>query len=311
VPAAYITLGSIPGLSSGWQVVPHIDQATGTIAIEMFGQNALTSAQAGSLITIGFHVLPGTTVTATAVQLADSVQAGGTYYSTILADSQSGWILSPGMNRLAIPTGVTPAPVTPSSISSDDMSSADHTGIVEHAARAVSQEHAGSRSLLLDSEADDTLVVMSNGSVAGDTVYNGPASLVVTGALAFQNNQPVAATQLVGQVFQIANLPLLNSLMQGNTTEQFVDRLFLALSRGTDAVASDFDSLTTVPTNFWDSVVQDWMVIPSQSADHASADEGAAQSQAVQSEAGSVAVVDQVFAGLMDETDDFTDLGGY
>src|SRR5207237_8752167 len=39
VSASDIALGSIPGLGSGWHLVPHIDQATGQIAIEMFGES--------------------------------------------------------------------------------------------------------------------------------------------------------------------------------------------------------------------------------------------------------------------------------
>jgi len=312
VSAADITLGSIPGLSSGWEVVPHIDATTGQIAIELFGTTALTSAQAGSLVTIGFHVVPGTTVASTAVQLADTVTPGNQYFSTNLADSQSGWILSPGVNRLAIPTGVIPATVTPPAAISDDMSSAAHGEVIEHTAH-VSEEHVSSHSLLLGSEADDTFVVMSNGTVAGETVYGTPANVVVTGALAFQNNQVMAATQLIGQVFQIANLPMVNGLVQGNTADQFVDRLFLALARGTDAVASDFDAVTAAPGNFWDTVVQDWMVIPSQPAAlQTQSDASAVESESIeQTGADRIAVVDQVFAGLVDETDDFSDLGGY
>src|SRR5207248_565715 len=147
---------------------------------------------------------------------------------------------------------------------------------------------------------DDSVVVLSNGAVAGDMVHGVPANMAVTGALAFQSNQLVAATQAASQVFQIGSLPLFQTLLNGNSSEQFVDRLFLALSRGTD-VATDLDSLTTMPTNFWDSVVQDWMVVPTQPASlemqFEDAAAGAVNSQGTQEHAGAerVAVVDQVF----------------
>ena len=61
VTPADITLGSIPGLGAGWQITSEVDAATGQIGINLFNlaRTPITSAQAGSLVNIAFHVVPG------------------------------------------------------------------------------------------------------------------------------------------------------------------------------------------------------------------------------------------------------------
>ena len=59
VSAADITLGSLPGLGQGWQLNAVVDQTTGQIGIEIYSMTPITATQAGSLVNITFHVLPG------------------------------------------------------------------------------------------------------------------------------------------------------------------------------------------------------------------------------------------------------------
>ena len=102
VSSADITLGSIPGLGSGWRLVSVIDQVTGQIAIDLFSTTAITATHAGSLVNITFHVAPGASAAGTAVQLVSSVAPNGQWFSTEVADGDGQYVLSPGMDRLVV-----------------------------------------------------------------------------------------------------------------------------------------------------------------------------------------------------------------
>src|SRR5262245_65432642 len=104
VSAADISLGSIPGLGSGWRLVSMIDQATGQIAIDLYSTTAITATQGGSLVNIAFHTLPGAYVAATAVQLVNSAAPNGWWFSTEVADGEGKFVLSPGLDRLVLQT---------------------------------------------------------------------------------------------------------------------------------------------------------------------------------------------------------------
>jgi hypothetical protein len=104
VSAADITLGSLPASSSGWRLVAVIDATTGQIAIDLYSTTAITQAQAGTLINITFHVVPGAYVPATAVQLVNSVSPQGHWYSTEIVDAENKFVLSPGVDRIIIQT---------------------------------------------------------------------------------------------------------------------------------------------------------------------------------------------------------------
>jgi hypothetical protein len=100
VSASDITLGSIPSLGKGWQLKSVVDQATGQIGIELFSMTPIAADQAGSLVNIAFHVLPGASVPVTAVRLVNSVTANGQGFSTEVADDQGPFILGSGTDRL-------------------------------------------------------------------------------------------------------------------------------------------------------------------------------------------------------------------
>src|SRR5262249_33387771 len=108
VSASDITLGSIPGLGSGWHLDSVVDQVTGQIGIDLYSTTAISRAQAGSLVNIAFHLVPGAAVPVTAVQLVNAVTPNGRFFSTEVADDQGQYVLSPGMDRLTVETNVGP-----------------------------------------------------------------------------------------------------------------------------------------------------------------------------------------------------------
>ena len=193
VSSADITLGSIPGLGAGWHLVSVVDQATGQIGIDLYSTTAITATQAGSLVNIAFHVVPGASVPRAAVQLVNSVTPRNQWFSTEVADAQGQFVLSPGMDRLVVETGASPVLAAPSSTGTV-VTAAVHEQAVEGLAQGP-VEAAGSSSLL-GTEANDVLAVISNGAVASETAVPRavPANLVVTGALlAFQTNMTAIA----------------------------------------------------------------------------------------------------------------------
>jgi hypothetical protein len=111
VSSSDISLGSIPSL--GWQLSSVVDAATGQIGIDLFSTTAITATQAGSLVNIAFHVLPGKSVPSTAVQLGASVVPSGQQFSTQVDDSEGQLVLSPGMVTLTVQTGIEVQPRRP------------------------------------------------------------------------------------------------------------------------------------------------------------------------------------------------------
>ncbi len=97
VSAADITLGSIPGQASGWQLNAMVNAATGQISIQLYSPTPITTDQAGTLVNVAFHVKSDTSVShATTVQLLKS--------QTVLADAQAAMILSPGLDWTSVLT---------------------------------------------------------------------------------------------------------------------------------------------------------------------------------------------------------------
>jgi N-acetylneuraminic acid mutarotase len=94
VSSAEITFGSIPGLATGWQLSSVVDQASGQIAITLYGTSAITATQAGSLVNIVLHVLPNAAVPVTWVQLVGSVAVSGQQFTTQVDDAEGQFILS-------------------------------------------------------------------------------------------------------------------------------------------------------------------------------------------------------------------------
>ncbi len=321
--ASDITLGNIPGLGTGWELTAEVDPTTGQIGIQLYGSAPITATQAGSLVNIAFHIVPGATVSSTMVNLVNSATPNGERFDTTLTDTQGGLILTEGVDRLMIVTGATDViasvsmPMSTATTTTDMAFLTSHQVSIDMLARSFAPEASGPSSLLVGSEGGDgaALVVLSNGVVAGESasVHTVPVNLIVTGALAFQTNtNPVAATQLSGQVMQVANISWLN-LLNVSGQQSAAERMFLATARGTDAPTELGQLSQSLNGLLWGMAAPqlDWLVDPAQTItaprQQDSADGTADQQSSVDSDR--IAVVDQVFAEFANETDDFGDLG--
>jgi hypothetical protein len=112
VSAADITLGTIPASGSGWRLEAVVDPVGGQIAIDLYSTTPIIQARAGSLVTIAFHLVPGSHVPATAVQIVSSVTPLEHWFSTELADGEGQLTLSPGVDRLAVGTSMGSRPIS-------------------------------------------------------------------------------------------------------------------------------------------------------------------------------------------------------
>jgi hypothetical protein len=219
VSSSDITLGSIPGLGAGWHLVSVVDQATGQIGIDLYSTTAVAATQAGSLVNIAFHIVPGERVPTTSVQLVNSASPGGHWFSTEVADGEGQFVLSPGVDRLSIQTGLSPG-------STAVMLASAGPGQVPFKNLARDVKDTGGMIALFPE--DKSSEVMGNGSLTAM-----PASMLTTGALAFeQDAATVATTQPAGRVFQFGTLPILGALLYRNSPGQLAaDRLFAAMGR--------------------------------------------------------------------------------
>jgi autotransporter-associated beta strand protein len=107
VSVADISLGSIPGLASGWQLDAVVDQAAGRIGIELFSTTPIMTTAAGSLVNITLHPIAGNwpPASATALQLLDSVIIGGQQFVTQVDDAQGQYVLGPGLDSVVLKAG--------------------------------------------------------------------------------------------------------------------------------------------------------------------------------------------------------------
>jgi hypothetical protein len=104
VSTADITLGSLPGLGSGWQLVSGVDQASGQIGVDLYSVTPITAAQAGSLVNIVFHIAVGASPMTTSVQLVNAATSNGQHFATEVNDSQGQLVLSSGVDQVVIET---------------------------------------------------------------------------------------------------------------------------------------------------------------------------------------------------------------
>jgi hypothetical protein len=111
VAADDVSLGSIPGLGTGWQLTSVIDQTTGQITITPYSTTPINANNAGSLVNIAFHIDPSADAVRFAhaqlgsVQLVSSVTVNGEQFTTQVDDAQGQYILSPGLSRLEFGIG--------------------------------------------------------------------------------------------------------------------------------------------------------------------------------------------------------------
>jgi autotransporter-associated beta strand protein len=102
---ASVTLGSLQGLGTGWQLSTAVDQATGQIAITLYSLTPLTESQAGSLVNITFNVLATASDRAATVRLVNSVVVNGQDYVTQIDDAQGQLVLALGADHQTITSG--------------------------------------------------------------------------------------------------------------------------------------------------------------------------------------------------------------
>jgi hypothetical protein len=95
-----ITLGSIPSLGEGWQLNSVVNQSSGQIGIVLYSTTPMSDTQAGSLVNFAFHLLPGASITATAVQLVNSAVPNGQQFATQVDDAEGQFILSQDIDRV-------------------------------------------------------------------------------------------------------------------------------------------------------------------------------------------------------------------
>ncbi len=324
VSAADITLGSLPELGTGWQISSIVDAVRGQIGIEMFSLTPITATHGGSLVNIAFHLV-GTSHSSAgqpiaAVQLVSGATPNGMHYSTILADTQGALVVSDGIDQLVMQNPISAALPTNRAITVD-------TDAVETSNHPETATAPGERSfesvdavaLYVGSEAT-SFSALSNGAMSGDvaTVRSSPASLTVTGMLAFQpNGQGSAVQQLSNQLVQIASALVSNLNAVNIVSPRTADRLFSASIHGPDNVAdlNWLDPLSnSVDALIWDGLKQDWLANPSnQGTTSETQNSQVDASQGVQgSDQGDPdAVLERVFADLANESEDFNDIGGY
>jgi hypothetical protein len=300
VSPADISLGSLPASSSGWRLVSVVDAATGQIAIDLYSTTPITQTQAGSLVNIAFHTAPGAYVPATAVQLVSSVSPQGHWYSTEVVDAENKFVLSPGVDRLIIPTGALVA--TPVSTTVVAPTSVEHGQVSSDTVVRVEEGPISQ----LGADAHDAFTLMNNGSLADQTPQMVPVNVVVTGALAFQQNAlSLAAAQFVG--LQLGSQSIVNAF-QSAAPRQLIDRVFLALGQWADAAS---DSAADV---FASAVLDcgDWLAVSAaatvqkQPSSSLPGQERTADRQVARD---GVSVMDRIFARLADESNDLGDFG--
>ncbi len=213
ITSADITLGSLPGQGQGWKMWSVIDASRGQIGIEVFSQTPLTVSQAGSLVNLAFHVVPGNVrpeTAWTAVRLVNAVAPTGQSFGTELADSHGPMILSPGLDVLVVPmTGA--ILVGDSSVFSSGTKATPTPAEISTAAdREVTQVIVHGAEPLPEASAEIRVQVNENPTV------HGLAAVVMIGGM------PALATSLTGagswvntQVVQMVNTALTQRLADG------------------------------------------------------------------------------------------------
>ncbi len=304
VTSADIALGSVPSQGRGWQIMSVVDSVKGQIAIQLYSDTPITSAQAGSLVNIAFHVVPGASMPATAVQLVDSVMPNGMAFSTVLADAQSAMILGQGVDQLLLRTGAE-AQLPASSVNVITATATLHLTSAEHSYAEAPVSLPGKLADAVGQVNEETVSATSNNGATNEATAtrNSATTLIVSGAPALVANMAQAIMPaMAAQVVQIVNLPLVNSLL--NMPRQMVDQLFLATARRNDAVI-DADALNKSQFSLvWENLQQDWLFNQAPSAQSVGSNDDDADSQS-QDAGTDTTVVDQLFALIAEDMDGF------
>ncbi len=125
-----ITLGNLPNQGSGWQLSSSVDQTTGQIGIDLYSLTPISVNQAGSLVTIAFHIIPGQSVSATPVQFVTIAMPNGQRFTTTVADTLGAMILSPGENQVQVSVSGYPGFDEPLALQTRHVSATNHGEVI-------------------------------------------------------------------------------------------------------------------------------------------------------------------------------------
>jgi hypothetical protein len=115
VADADVQLGSVPSSSGAWQLTAAVNPQTGEIGIDLFGGNAVQSANGGSLVFITMHVRDTATVGASTLAIVNEVNpTGQRVYQTLVDDAQGQLVLHQTVTTAGVAPGA-PGTVTVSS----------------------------------------------------------------------------------------------------------------------------------------------------------------------------------------------------
>ena len=285
VTAQDITLGTIPGLGTGWQISSVVDASTGQIAIELYSSTPITATTGGSLVNIAFHVTDagrlgvgsqGTTL----VQLVNTATINGQSFSTMAADTQGRMVLDIGANSVNVPLPVPDVLVTSLSIATA-LPERPTIGLTD-----IADEFVTDRPIVVAPEPTEALVAL----VAHEPGRLVPGDFLIPPPLTNASDSPVPFVAN----FQLGIPVQLNALfLQNSPLEQNLRKLLPAL---TPWAESQFD--VGQRSHWLTDLLRDETEPPSAAAD---ASPGAA-------EADPHALLERIFGQMANDTDDFGDL---
>jgi hypothetical protein len=281
VSAQDITLGTIPVQATGWQISSVVDATTGQIAIELYSSAPITATTGGSLVNIAFHVTAagklgvnaqGTTL----VQLVDSATINGQSFSTMAADPLGRMVLDIGANSVNVPLPVLDLPITPLSAATalPNRLRTGFTDVADEVRPIVATELT---------EALVTLVAHEPGRLIPDEfLIPPPLATAIEGTTSFISS------------FQLGIPVQLNTLLlQNSSLDQNLPKLLPALTRWAES---------QLDVGQWSKLLTDLLRAetepPSVLAD----------APAGSPEADPRVLLERIFAGMANDTDDFGDL---
>jgi hypothetical protein len=224
--AADIHLGSVLAAGSGWSIVPTINPLTGEIAIALSSITPISAAVGGSLVTIDFHQVPGTSprLTSLPVTLVASVNpTGADVITTELEDAQGTFTLSPTLtNSAAAGPTVVMAPA------------ASPLGVLAPSSTVFTGIEIASEETLVPVE-ENVQVIAAEPAVTEASATHGSPAVHAPVTTASAASAPASLLPLTGLVFQVAglsivSLPSMSGLLPG---QHLADQFFQILARAT------------------------------------------------------------------------------
>jgi DNA-binding beta-propeller fold protein YncE len=200
VSAADVRLGTIPTSGSDWKLSASVDRTAGWIGIDLYSTTPIATSANGSLVEITFHVRPGASAPATAVQLVRSVQEGGQVVRTEVDDDQGAYRLSPA------PTNAAPI-VGAVVLSSARASSGAVASVGSEEATLASTEVVAVAPVITRGAENETVVMEKESSEA--TALDVAASMT-----SVEGNPPPSVPQLSATLASVPSVPSSSPMFQ-------------------------------------------------------------------------------------------------